>query len=92
MTVDRVDEEELGPKIEPAEMRRLNALLARLEHERPLPNPGFRGQLKRDLAISEAAASDLPLMRRLALSCGSLGTALLVLAAVGIVGVGPLAP
>lgn len=65
-----------------------------LEASRPVPRPAFRGALRRTLL---AQAPDLPralprpvLMRQILAFAGS-GAALLVIAAAGLVGLGPFA-
>jgi hypothetical protein len=89
MRPDR-DDELLEPGIEGPERESLLALARRLDDERPLPDPSFRGDLSRRLELREDHARDLPRLRRLALSCGLSGAALLGIATLGLAGVGPL--
>lgn len=63
----------------------------RLARERPVPAPGFRAELRRRLldgASREAPAA----VRRLIYACAGAGIAMLLIAAFGAAGVGPLAP
>lgn len=69
----------------------LSGLVSMLQQERMLPSPRFRGDLARRLA-----ALPLPWSGRrlwpLVLVLASAGAALLALAALGVLGAGPLAP
>jgi len=74
------DAEELAP------------VAAWLEHNRPVPTAAFRGALRRDLTANRRFTPARP--RRLWLLASSsfgAGTALLVLAAIGVAGTGPFA-
>jgi hypothetical protein len=66
----------------------LRDVAARLEAERPLPRPAFRGELRRHLMAHRPSTAG-----RMRLAVGQLGGgfALLVLAAAGVLGLGPLA-
>lgn len=77
------------PGLEPAELRALNALSDRLSASRPVPSPAFRGALGRATAARRRPSSALRL--RIA-GCLVSGTALLLVAALGVAGAGPLAP
>jgi hypothetical protein len=64
----------------------------RLRAERPLPHPTFRGDLRRRLLGLEEAGFSRPRQLRLLLAAyASTGVALLAVALVGVLGVGPLA-
>lgn len=67
----------------------LEALEARLERERPVPAPSFRGDLRRAVI-----ALGHPRRRRwrLGASLAATGATFLAVAAIGLAGVGPLAP
>jgi hypothetical protein len=71
----------------------LNDLSRRLTIERPVPSAGFRGELRRRLLASAGRAEPSPGRVRLMIAAyaGS-GLALLVVAAIGVAGAGPLAP
>ncbi len=84
--------DDLPPDLEPAERERMIALARRLDEERPLPAPGFRGELRRRLAGAEAAGAVAPRrVRSLALSYALSGLLLLAVAAAGVAGGGPFA-
>jgi hypothetical protein len=69
----------------------LASVAAQIERERPVPAASFRGDLRRRL---EGSARGMPARRRrqFALSCLIGGVGMLALAAVGLTGLGPLAP
>lgn len=70
----------------------LDAISERLQRERPVPTPGFRGDLRRRL--SEQASTDPARPRKLGLAIAAYagsGTLLWAVAALGLAGVGPLA-
>jgi hypothetical protein len=72
----------------------LVSVAERLERERPLPSPGFRGELKRHLMRKEErmtpAISPVALKRRIA-GLATSGGVLLAIAGAGALGLGPLA-
>ena len=72
-------------------MSDLNLITERLERERPVPAAGFRGELRRHLLASRAdrRAQDRARFAILAYATG--GTALMLIAVVGVLGAGPLA-
>jgi hypothetical protein len=77
--------------LRPEDRAELEQIARTLESARPLPRPGFRGALGRQLGASPS----LPAARRLRLRVLSLGTAgvlLLGLAGLGVAHEGPLAP
>jgi hypothetical protein len=72
--------------------RDLQPLVERLEAERPVPDAAFRGELRRRLLGRAGDARPAPARLRLLITAyGGAGSLLLVLAAVGVAGVGPLA-
>jgi hypothetical protein len=71
----------------------LDRVAARLESERPVPRPAFRGKLRRDLITSaERQPTKPPRLRLVIAAFAGSGTALLAIAAIGLSGIGPLAP
>ena len=71
----------------------LDPIVERLERERPVPHPAFRGALRRHL-LGEPRARQRLLPARPRLLVGAYagsGTLLMAIAAVGLLGVGPLA-
>lgn len=62
----------------------------RLQHERPLPNPAFRGDLRRRLSRSETTRHGRARIRILCLAYACSGIVLLITAAAGVAGIGPL--
>lgn len=64
-----------------------------LEAERPVPRAAFRGDLRRALLARERRAPQAPPRLRVMIAAyaGS-GAVLLAIAAIGLAGVGPLAP
>jgi hypothetical protein len=70
----------------------LDPIAERLERERPVPRPAFRGALRRHLMGERRARQFMPARPRLLVGAyaGS-GTLLMAIAAVGLLGVGPLA-
>jgi hypothetical protein len=67
------------------------AIVARLEAERPIPRPAFRGELRRRL-LSAPPTTAPRRMRLLITGYSAAGLSLLTVAAVGLVGAGPFAP
>lgn len=70
--------------------RELDRMAARLAAGRPVPAPGFRGELRRRL-MSTAGGVPPRRLRRLIAAYATSGAVLLVVVAVGVAGVGPLA-
>lgn len=68
-----------------------DAIVARLEAERPIPHPTFRGALRRHLAAIPTSASVPRRLRLLITGYAAGGLALLAIAAIGVVGAGPFA-
>jgi len=83
---------DLAPGLEPAEAERMVELGAQLAADRPLPAPGFRGDLRRRLAAARQAGAVAPRrVRALASACALSGLVLLAIAAAGVAGGGPFA-
>jgi hypothetical protein len=83
---------DLGPDAQPGEAEALLELADRLERERPIPTTGFRGELRRRLLVRVGSRPPRP--QRLGALIGAYtgsGVMLLVVAVLGIAGVGPLA-
>jgi hypothetical protein len=83
----------LDPALDSKECHELARVARRLERERPVPRPAFRGSLGRRL--SRMLEPDRAPPRRLRLLIGAYAgsaLALLAAAAIGVAGVGPLAP
>ncbi|HVV90005.1 MAG TPA: hypothetical protein VHB53_05885 [Solirubrobacterales bacterium] len=86
------DRHDLDPNLPAAERERLVALAERLERERPLPGPTFRGELRRRLlAGSRRSIAPAARFRLRAASYAAAGTLCLLVAAIGLAGVGPFA-
>jgi hypothetical protein len=83
---------DLPADLEPAEAERMLELAQQLSAARPLPAPGFRGNLRRQLAGAQAAGAVAPRrVRALAGAYALSGMALLAIAAAGVAGGGPFA-
>jgi hypothetical protein len=65
-------------------------LAERLLDERPLPGPGFRGELRRHLESRSRKLRPRATVRRLIAGYAASGTALMVIGAVSAAGGGPL--
>jgi hypothetical protein len=97
MSADRDFENELEGELEtsihPDQRRVLYRVAERLERERPLPNPAFKGELRRKLAeLGLAPRRWQPERLRLQVAAYlAAGLALLALAAIGLSGIGPFA-
>lgn len=85
-------EQDFGPTPSAKEREALALLGDRLERERPVPNAGFRGELRR-LLIAPPRRSTSPSVRwRLwAASYAGAGALCLAVAAIGLAGAGPFA-
>jgi len=84
---------DLEPGTTDDEARVLQSVADRLADDRPVPAAGFRAQLRRGL-IDQGGATITPRPARLRIAIlgyASSGALLLVVAAVGLVGVGPFA-
>lgn len=83
---------DLPPDLEREESDRLVATALRLQSERPVPAPGFRGALRRRLTgVDRVPARSPRRYRALAAAYGMCGGALLAVAAIGLAGAGPFA-
>ena len=80
----------LRDDLEPGMPDELIILAERLRDARPLPNPGFRGQLLRRLEARSEHAIAPAGVRVLIARCAASGLALLIVGAVSASGVGPL--
>ncbi len=67
----------------------LGSIADQLERGRPIPAAGFRSRLKARLFSRRSEQGEAARTRVLALACAGLGTALLVVAALGTVAIGP---
>jgi hypothetical protein len=85
---DPRDDDILDPSLEPGERAELLETARLLEEHRPIPRPAFRGQLARRLRTRTGSA--YPVRRLIAAYAGS-GLALLMVVAIGLAGIGPLA-
>jgi hypothetical protein len=86
------DSHDLDPNLPAAERARLAVLAERLERDRPVPRPSFRGDLRRHLlAGPRRSAAPAARFRLWAAGYTATGTLCLLLAAVGLAGVGPFA-
>jgi hypothetical protein len=91
--VTRFDPDELGAELDPADRAALAETAALLTAARPLPGPGFRGALRRQTLAAGAGrlVPRPPHLRRRALGLVVAGTLLVLAAAGGLAGHGPLA-
>jgi hypothetical protein len=90
------DLHELDPILPPEQRDDLVRLSARLEADRPIPTPGFRGNLRRSLLGTSAQPRRQPSaatahFRLWAAGYTAAGTLCLAVAAIGVAGVGPFA-
>jgi hypothetical protein len=91
------DPRELDPILHADERDDLGRLIGRLESDRPLPSPTFRGQLRRRLLGSadkprrQAVGSTAAGFRLWAAGYTAVGTLCLAVAAIGLIGIGPFA-
>jgi hypothetical protein len=85
-------EQDFDPISSAAERQALARLSARLEHERPVPGAGFRGELRRYLFATPRRSTSLKERYRLwVASYAGAGALCLAVAAIGLAGVGPFA-
>ncbi len=82
---------DLSDDLEAGSPEELIQLAERLEYERPVPTAAFRGTLRRALLHGELPRSRPAALRLLITGYVSAGSALLVVAALSVEGVGPLA-
>lgn len=76
--------------LEPDTPEELIRLAERLEQERPVPTAAFRGDLRRRLLAGELTRSRPARLRLLIAGYASAGSALLLIGAASVVGIGPL--
>jgi hypothetical protein len=69
----------------------LRDVAERLGRERPIPAAGFRSRLRSSLVSGRSSRGEAARTRIFALSCAGLGAAMLLVAALGTVAVGPFA-
>jgi hypothetical protein len=86
-TADWLDPETIDSEEERVALMRVSE---RLEEERPLPAPTFRGALRRKLIAQPKTTAPARLGLAIA-ACGSSGLALLGAVALGVLGAGPFA-
>ena len=83
---------DLPPELEPAEADRMVEVGMQLSAARPLPDPNFRGALRRGLAGARVSGTLAPRrVRTLAVSYALTGLLLLAVAGAGAAGSGPFA-
>jgi hypothetical protein len=68
----------------------ISELEQRLARSRPVPHPAFRGRLRRHLFSDQGVVSRPAGLRRLIAGYATSGALLLLVAAVGLAGIGPL--
>lgn len=86
------DRHDFEPGLSAAERQELTLVAERLEHDRPLPAPAFRGSLRRHLfGPRQGSTSPAARFRLWAASYTAAGTLCLLVAAVGLAGIGPFA-
>lgn len=76
--------------LEPGTAAELIVLAEQLRDQRPLPSPGFRGELRRCLQARSERVIPTARLRSLIFRYATAGTTLLVVGALSAVGVGPL--
>ena len=76
----------------PEERAALVRLAERLERERPVPQAGYRSQLRRQILERSSTARVAGRLRVAIAAYSSGGLALLLAATFGVAGIGPLAP
>jgi hypothetical protein len=90
------DPHELDPILPPEQRDDLVRLSERLEADRPIPSPGFRGNLRRRLLGTVSQPRRQPgvaatRFRLWAAGYTAVGTLCLAIAAIGVAGAGPFA-
>jgi hypothetical protein len=92
MTRDPGFDDLLGSDVAADERQRLAPVSNRLDAERPIPQPAFRGELRRMLLRrAEPDRSPPRHLRALITAYGASGLCLLAIAALGVGGTGPFA-
>jgi hypothetical protein len=82
---------DLTPELEAGEAAALGQIAERLQTQRPVPRPSFRGDLRRWLLNMQGPRPAPPRVRILIAASGGAGAALLLVAAASVAGAGPLA-
>ena len=84
-------DDDIGADVAADERPVLASIAERIERDRPVPTARFRGDLRRRL---EGSAPGMPAVRRRRFALCYLigGAGMLALAAIGLTGLGPLAP
>jgi hypothetical protein len=85
-----IDPHDIRNDLEPDTPEELVLLAERLRDSRPLPNPVFRGQLRRHLEARSRPSRTPARLRALIAGYGAAGTLLLVIGTVSAAGAGPL--
>jgi hypothetical protein len=83
--------EDLDPSISGAERRELLSLSQHLRQKRPIPRPGMRSGIRAQLLSESARPMARSRVARLVFGYAASGALLLVVAAAGLVGIGPFA-
>jgi len=92
MTNDPRLDDLLGSDVDPRERERLARVSDRLDAERPIPQPAFRGELRRMLLRELPPDRSRPRhVRALITAYAGSGLCLLAIAAIGVGGAGPFA-
>ncbi len=81
---------DIGADLEPGASDELIALAERLDRERPVPSAAFRGALRRRLVAGGASHARPARLRLLITGYAGAGSALLLLGAASVAGIGPL--
>jgi hypothetical protein len=85
------DRHDLDPSLSAEERERLAVLAERLERDRPLPSPAFRGELGRRLLRRRPSEPAAARFRLWVASYTVAGALCLTIAAIGLAGIGPFA-
>ncbi|MDQ3630149.1 MAG: hypothetical protein M3417_02490 [Actinomycetota bacterium] len=86
MSTDR----DIRADLEPGAPEELILLAERLDRERPVPTAGFRGSLRRHLLAGRSLHTRPARLRLLITGYASAGSALLLIGAASVAGIGPL--
>ena len=84
------DPRAIGDDLEPGTPEDLLRLAERLQQDRPLPSPVFRGELRRRLEARSRRVPTTARVRVLIARYASAGTLLLLIGAISAAGAGPL--
>ncbi len=91
MTERLPEHSDLPPDADPTEAAALLRIADRLARQRPVPRAAFRGDLRRSLAGMRDERPPPARLRMLIAVTGGLGTTLMLVGALSVVGLGPLA-